>query len=161
MMKDNICKADVAMNYVNYDKSIVQMHRIKIIGWPESIPFIAPSGMTRCDDVRNLVHALWTSKCHWAQLSKRQVEEHMENICQCEAVGEAIGRRRKECADKGKKCKRHCEENVDTGKDTGNDSNSYEAPQTRARRKGKARATGSRRTFRSKCLISSDEDNED
>ena len=32
MMKDNICKADVAMNYVNYDKSIAQTHRIKIIG---------------------------------------------------------------------------------------------------------------------------------
>lgn len=160
-MKDNICKADVAMNYVNYDKSIVQTHRIKIIGWPESIPFIAPSSMTHCDDVRNLVHALQTSKCHWAQLSKRQVEEHMENICQREAAGEAIGHRCKERADKGKKRKRHCEENADTGEDTGNDSNSYEAPQTRARRKGKAWATGSRRTFRSKHLISSDEDSKD
>jgi hypothetical protein len=85
----------------------------------------------------------------------------MENICQREAAGKAIGRRRKERADKGKKRKQHCEENADTGEDTGNDSNSYEAPQTRARRKGKARATGSRRTFRSKHLISSDKDNED
>ena len=40
LTKENICKATVVMNYVNYDKSIVLAHRIKLTGWPESVPFM-------------------------------------------------------------------------------------------------------------------------
>jgi hypothetical protein len=146
------------MNYVNYDKSIVQAHHVKLTGWPGSVPFIPPSNITRRDDVQTLLHALRTKKCYWVNLSKREVDEHMESIYQREAAGGTVGCKRKERADKGKKRKRRCRDNRDGGEDSNIDDDDIdETPRVRTTRKGKARAGGScRRTIKSKAVLSSD-----
>jgi hypothetical protein len=144
------------MNYVNYDKSIVQSHHVKIVGWPESVPFITPSNMTRCDDARNLLHALRSNTCHWVRLSRTEVNEHMDSICQREAAGETVGRKRKERADKGKKRKRRCHDNWEDSEDIsdGDGTGSDASQARRSKRKGEQRDTrSSRRKFRSKTII--------
>ncbi|KAK0235546.1 hypothetical protein EDD85DRAFT_955103 [Armillaria nabsnona] len=83
----------VNMNYQNYEKSLVMHHGIKLVGWPEQIPFGSPSNIS----------------CRWTRLDETEMEELTESIVSCEVSGEVVGKKRKEWSDKGglhkKKCK--------------------------------------------------------
>ncbi|KAF8346292.1 hypothetical protein F5887DRAFT_1182188, partial [Amanita rubescens] len=102
-----ILKSDsVMMNYVNYEKVIIQKHHVKLVGWPKNVKFVTPANLSRVDEVRTLRHALKSNECHWVQLSEAEVEENMASIAEREAAGEQVGRKRKQRSDKGKSRKK-------------------------------------------------------
>ena len=108
--KGQILKSDnVMMNYLNYNKSIIQKHHVKLVGWPKNIKFITPANLSSVDEVRALIHALKSEECRWVSLSTADVEEHMASIVACEAAGEQIGRKRKQRSDKGMPRKKSAE----------------------------------------------------
>lgn len=90
------------MNYVNYDKSIVQKYRVKIVRWPENVKFTNPASLASMDELRQLRQALRTHDCHWVKITEREVRLHMESIKEREAGSESVGRKRKQRSDKGK-----------------------------------------------------------
>lgn len=90
------------MNYVNYEKVIIQKHHVKLAGWPKNVKFVTPANLSSVDDVRTLRHALKSNECHWVQLSEAEVKENMDSIAKREAAGEQVGRKRKLRSDKGK-----------------------------------------------------------
>ena len=90
------------MNYVNYDKSIVQKYRVKIVRWPENVKFTNPASLASMDELRQLRQALRTHDCHWVKITEREVRLHMESIKEWEAGGESVSRKWKQRSDKGK-----------------------------------------------------------
>ena len=101
--KGQILKSDnVVMNYVNYEKAVIQKHHVKLVGWPKNVKFVTPANLSCVDEVRALKHALKSNECHWVRLSGSDVEEHMSSIAEREAAGEHVGRKRKQRSDKGK-----------------------------------------------------------
>ncbi|KAJ7575875.1 glycogen synthase-domain-containing protein [Mycena floridula] len=63
------------MSYTNYKRDIVVANKIYLIGWPQHVPFAAPSTLTRGADIRDLLEALKSGACHWAPLSKKELKE--------------------------------------------------------------------------------------
>ena len=164
------------MNYVNYEKSVMQKFHVKLVGWPDDVKFINPASLTNVDDLRKLRHALRTQACHWVKLSDREVRQHTESIEQREISGVCVGRKRKQRSDKGKPRKRvareHRDNDADDGDDDGGDDDdddddnepspgpsSATAP-TRVQTRSKAGRI-STRTFKSKEIIGSDQEYEE
>ncbi|KAF7976961.1 hypothetical protein HWV62_5024 [Athelia sp. TMB] len=98
--------SNVAMNYVNYDKAIVQKWRVKIFGWPEDIPMVSPSEIMSIDDLRMLRESWRVGRTCWNTVTKAEVEEHMRDVEERRANGEVVGKPRKERADKGQSRRR-------------------------------------------------------
>lgn len=49
-------KNDLAMNYINYDTSIIARYKVRLIGWPPRVPFANPSTLW-ADDLQRLTDA--------------------------------------------------------------------------------------------------------
>ncbi|KAG2350215.1 hypothetical protein BDR05DRAFT_869214 [Suillus weaverae] len=70
---------DLTMNYQNYEKAIVLVYGVKLDGWPEGLPFLAPSHMHTVLEVCSLHDALVTGACHWKKLNQHELEDlHMD-----------------------------------------------------------------------------------
>ncbi|KAH7922363.1 hypothetical protein BV22DRAFT_976567, partial [Leucogyrophana mollusca] len=93
----------VAMNYQNYDTSLVPTHKIKLIGWPPDVPFVNPSLIGTVGAIRKLRDALKSGSCRWIRLNSREVEAHRMEVEAREQAGETVGRKRKRRADAGTK----------------------------------------------------------
>ncbi|SJL18338.1 uncharacterized protein ARMOST_21924 [Armillaria ostoyae] len=91
----------VNMNYQNYEKSVVIRYGVKLIGWPEQIPFGTPSNIRTVPQLRSLRRALQTTVCQWTRLDETEIEELTESILDHEGNGEIVGKKRKEWSDKG------------------------------------------------------------
>lgn len=153
------------MNYVNYDKSIVQKYRVKIVRWPENVKFTNPASLTSMDELRQLRQALRTHDCHWVKITEREVRLHMESIKEREAGGESVSRKWKQRSDKGKPRKKRVvrqpdeEENGSGVDDEGEENESTPSVPSRMQTRSK---TGHRtsRVFerRRSVIIASDEE---
>ncbi|KAF8344691.1 hypothetical protein F5887DRAFT_850888, partial [Amanita rubescens] len=127
----------VVMNYQNYDKSIVLKYKVKLDGWPVNIKFANPSDISTVDEIRSLRQALQTGNCHWVRLSEAQYTEHVNNVTQREDSGQAVGHKRKERSDKGK---RH---RVRAGDDDDNDEGTSQKRRRTVPKQQSTRPTGS------------------
>ena len=153
------------MNYVNYDKSIVQKYRVEIVRWPENVKFTNPASLASMDELRQLRQALRTHDCHWVKITEREVRLHMESIKEQEAGGESVSRKWKQRSDKGKPRKKRVvcqpdeEENGSGVDDEGEENESTPSVPSRMQTRSK---TGHRtsRVFerRRSVIIASDEE---
>lgn len=99
-------RMDLTMNYQNYEKAIVLVYGVKLDGWPEGLPFLAPSHMHTVLEVRTLRDALVTGACYWKKLNQRELEDLRMDIQRRSDAGEVIGTVRKKRSDAGKTRKR-------------------------------------------------------
>ena len=95
-------RPSIKMNYLNYDTSIVAMYHVKLVGWPEHIPFGNPSNIGDVTSVRSLRRALQDGECKWVKLTERQQKEHEETLEQRRRAGQVVGVKRKQRLDKGR-----------------------------------------------------------
>jgi hypothetical protein len=114
-------KKNVVMNYVNYETAIVEKYKVDLVGWPATIKFANPSAIGTVDDIRALRNALKTGECKWIIQTKRQQAMHAEMLKNKREAGVAIGKKRKERSDKGKKRKMVDESGGDGEEDEGED----------------------------------------
>jgi hypothetical protein len=54
----------VKINYANYETSVVEAHSVKLVGWPQDINFVNPSGIGTVGEIRRLRDALKSGDCH-------------------------------------------------------------------------------------------------
>lgn len=72
------------MNYASYHTSIVNRHRIQLIGLPDSQIFIEANGPIKPFDIKDrkaldaLHAALESGACRWSKMSSEEVKEHEE-----------------------------------------------------------------------------------
>jgi len=93
---------DIVMNYANYESSIVERYKVKLVGWTYP-QLVSPSEIGAMGDIRKLRDALKSGSCKWVRLSKPQMKQHMADVESRRSQGEVIGKKRKERSDKGKK----------------------------------------------------------
>ncbi|KAG1860607.1 hypothetical protein DFJ58DRAFT_778195 [Suillus subalutaceus] len=83
-------KKDIAMNYSNYETSVVETYR-----------FVNPSNIGTVGDIRKLRDALKTHTCYWAALSPAEVKTHASELDTRRSAGEAVRKPRKKRSDAG------------------------------------------------------------
>ena len=102
------------MNYANYEKAIVLLHGVKVVGWPFK-EFVSPSDITNITDMRKLHDAWKTGACKWVWLTQAELDTHMASIEARQKSGKVVGKPRKKRSDAGitsGKCKRGDKENM-------------------------------------------------
>ncbi|KAK0447959.1 hypothetical protein EV421DRAFT_1900615 [Armillaria borealis] len=99
-----ITRYKVRMNYDSFDTAIKAQHHIQIVGWPEGVDFKSPSDIGPTEDLCVLRDVLRSSACHWARMSKKEVEEFERELAQMEK------KTRKPREDKGTKRQRSADE---------------------------------------------------
>jgi hypothetical protein len=129
------------MNYANYDRSIIQKYKVKLVGWPTCIPFGSPHNICTVDEVSALRHLLKDKTCHWTLMTDQEVTQHMRSTILREADLAVQIRKRKVRSDKGKR----------RGKTAAKNNG---GPTHKERKEGHKRL----RSFKSRTIISSSDD---
>lgn len=88
------------MNYANYNTAIVQVHGVKLAGFPLE-RFVNPSEVTNITDMRRLRNALRSGECKWVRLSQAELDAHAEDLEACCKDGKVVGKPRKKRSDAG------------------------------------------------------------
>ena len=88
------------MNYVNYEKAIMLLHGVKIVGWPLEA-FVSPSDVTNVIDIRKLRDAWKSGACKWVRLTAAELNIHAASLEEREKNGEAVRKPRKKRSDAG------------------------------------------------------------
>ena len=92
----------INMNYVKYNITIINKHKVELVGWPSCILFANPSAIGTIGDIQTLQGALTAGECKWIVQSKCQQCVHATMLkTKCDS-GEVVGKR-KQRSDKGKK----------------------------------------------------------
>ncbi|KAF8340145.1 hypothetical protein F5887DRAFT_888830 [Amanita rubescens] len=94
-------QTSIKMNYINYDTSIIEMHHVRLVGWPEDIAFGNPSTIPDVGAVRRLRTVLKEGSCKWIKMTERQQQQHNEMLQEKRRAGQVVGVKRKEQSDKG------------------------------------------------------------
>ncbi|KAJ7609847.1 hypothetical protein FB45DRAFT_1038318 [Roridomyces roridus] len=71
-------KPNVAMNFENYVKSIVQAKHVALVGWPSGVPWKRLSKQSITGDVRRIYKALKDGSMKWKKLRTEEDEEDEE-----------------------------------------------------------------------------------
>lgn len=164
------------MNYVNYETSIVEMYHVKLVGWPENIPFGNPSTIPDVGAVRRLRKALTEKTCHWIKMTERQQQEHDEMLQEKRSAGQVVGVKRKQRSDKGgihKKWGRHrrkgaVEDEPESANQEGNQDEQDDAeedvvrkPRRSTRSKAKSATSQVPPVFKSREFVGDDDESAD
>jgi hypothetical protein len=88
------------MNYVNYEKAIMLLHGVKIVGWPLEA-FVSPSDITNIIDMRKLRDAWKSGACKWVRLTQAELDTHAASMDERQKNGEVVGKPRKKRSDAG------------------------------------------------------------
>ncbi|KAJ7577339.1 hypothetical protein C8J56DRAFT_898977 [Mycena floridula] len=86
---------DVKMSYTNYEKDVIVQLKFKLIGWPSTVPFRAPSTLERLSDVSDLLSALRSGACQWKHVSHQELLDAQANLA------DAVPVKRKRRSDAG------------------------------------------------------------
>lgn len=164
------------MSYAHYDVEIVQQHKVKLVGWPSTVPFEPPSAINSMEHVRTLYDNLKVGTCRFVHLTNSELKAHNEKVAKAVA---AEKKDRGPRADKGKKrgpnkrttgkenAAADGEGSASTGRKRKSGSNqgqtSGDPPPARKRRKTSSRSVASQLPPQptSREFIDSDEDNDD
>jgi hypothetical protein len=116
-------KLKIKMSYANFDTDIKMAWKVKLVGWPDDIPFVKPSELGSGDRVRRICSMVRSSQIHWVYLGLDEIAELEADIERRRAAG-TLHKARKPRADKGGKHKstQRCRDD-DEDKDEGNDAN--------------------------------------
>ena len=155
----NITNAkNLDMNYVNYDKAIMLLHGVKIIGWPLEA-FVSPSDVTNVIEIRKLRDAWKSGSCKWVRLTEAELNAHAASLEEREKNGKTIRKPRKKRSDAGVprgKRKRDDKENA------GPSAKRSKAQRGAKKRAGKKAAGGkSKQPTSAEYIYSSDEEDRD
>jgi hypothetical protein len=68
------------MNYDNFEDSIMQGRKCKIIGWPVNVPFASSSSIGNLKDMCMLHDGWMTGSTRWVRMSAAEVRAHTEDL---------------------------------------------------------------------------------
>lgn len=94
------------MNYVNYQKAIMQDLGVMLRGWPDDVKFANPSEIGTVGEIRRLRGHLKSGQCHWVKMTPSQIKEHAAKLESLREAGQAVGKPRKKRSDAGTSRKR-------------------------------------------------------
>lgn len=80
--------SDINMEYVQFERLIVEGHGVDIVGWPAGVIFANPSKITRLADLDKVHAALNEGSCYFVRLSKVELKAHQKENFQHLNAGE-------------------------------------------------------------------------
>ena len=92
------------MNYCNYQTAIIHAWGVKLMGWPDGIPFVNPSHLGTVADLWRIRDVLRDNACYWKALTATESKVHEAELQAWMVAGEAIKVHLKKRLDFG--CKR-------------------------------------------------------
>ncbi|KAI6167585.1 hypothetical protein EDD17DRAFT_1750942 [Pisolithus thermaeus] len=101
-----VAKKKIRINFINFEVAIKVRYGIDLLGWPEGIPFQSPRAITNAEHLRTLRDALKAGTCHWAYMSRQQLEQYQDQLNEQRSAGEVVGKPRKKRSDAGRKRRR-------------------------------------------------------
>ncbi|KAJ7451072.1 hypothetical protein FB451DRAFT_1145862 [Mycena latifolia] len=116
--------ASVSMSYANNLVAIQQAWKVKLVGWPNDIPFVNPSKLGTIDHVRRVRDGLRNGSIHWVQLGLDEIAEVDAKVERCRADG-TLRKPRKQRTDIGKKHKHVARDVDDSSDDEDEDDTSF------------------------------------
>ncbi|KAJ7439665.1 hypothetical protein FB451DRAFT_1569846 [Mycena latifolia] len=116
--------ASVSMSYANNLVAIQQAWKVKLVGWPDDIPFVNPSKLGTIDRVRRVRDGLRNGSIHWVQLGLDEIAEVDAEVERCRADG-TLRKPRKQRTDIGKKHKHAARDVDDSSDDEDEDDTSF------------------------------------
>src|ERR1700722_20199352 len=99
---------NLEINYLNYEKAIVLLNGVRVVGWPLK-EFESPLDITNITNMRKLRDTWKMGACKWVQLPQAELDGHAASIEAWQKSGEVVGKQRKKRSDAGVargKCKR-------------------------------------------------------
>jgi hypothetical protein len=132
------------MNYENFEDTIMQGRRCKIVGWPHKIPFASPSTIGNLKDMRILHDGWMTGSIRWVRMTTSEVKEHAEDLAKRREAGETVGKKRKR---RSSNKKRTAKSSKDSDKEAADDNESK--PENDVQTKPKKAPKRARRTLTS------------
>jgi hypothetical protein len=146
------------MNYANYEKAIVLLHGVKVVGWPLE-EFVSPSDITNTTDMRKLRDAWKTGACKWVRLTQTELDAHSASIEVREKNGEVVGKPRKKRSDAGViRGKRKRDDKENAGTNAGTKSKRSKAGRRATK---KAQKTKTKKSLSAEFIDSSDEEDDE
>ncbi|KAF8524007.1 hypothetical protein JB92DRAFT_2882254, partial [Gautieria morchelliformis] len=99
--------ADLDMEYVQFERQLVEAHGIDLVCWPKDILFANPSKITRIANLNKVHAALSEGTCNWVHLTQEQQDTHKaENLRRLNAREDPyVPRRGQNSKTASKKCK--------------------------------------------------------
>lgn len=151
------------MNYANYEDSIVQGRRVKIVGWPSNVAFASPSSIGNLKDMRTLHDGWLAGSIRWIRMTSADVKEHAQDLQRRRDEGETIGKKRKQRSTKTKKKGPTSNRSDDESSDgDGNKENNTPTTSTMSKRAKRAKQTPKLQMApKSKAVISDSEEDMD
>lgn len=110
-------KANIPMNYNNYEAKIVEKYRVALTGWPSGA-VRNPSDVGNRREVAKLLEALTSGTCEWVALTDDELDERKKENREREARGEVVYKKRKTAARKATKGKGKLADVVDSSDDS-------------------------------------------
>ncbi|KAJ3832905.1 hypothetical protein F5878DRAFT_646390 [Lentinula raphanica] len=94
--------SDLTMSYSKYDKLIVIPYKVRLLGWPEDVPFSYPHKL-HADEIKTLFDSLSNGTTHWQRMA---AFEHRHYINELEKAGKLDPQQRPQRSDAGKSHKK-------------------------------------------------------
>ncbi|KAI5990511.1 hypothetical protein EDD15DRAFT_2170299, partial [Pisolithus albus] len=91
------------INFANFEVAIKVRYSINLIGWLEGIPFQSPHAITNAKHLWTLHDALKAGTCHWAYMTRQQLELYQDQLKEQQSTSEVVGKPRKKCSNVGRK----------------------------------------------------------
>jgi hypothetical protein len=88
------------MNYANYERAIVLLYGVKVVGWPLK-EFVSPSDITNITNMQKLHDAWKVGACKWVRLTQAELDAHAASIEAWQKSGKVVGKPRKKRSDAG------------------------------------------------------------
>jgi hypothetical protein len=105
MFSGDITKDSSArMEYVDYHRKIVYRYQIVLEGWPQTLPFKAPSECSSSfHELNNLLQRLHNGNTYWKNITAKELATLEKELEEKTASGEIIPPTRRRRSDHGKK----------------------------------------------------------
>ncbi|KAG6379621.1 hypothetical protein JVT61DRAFT_10134 [Boletus reticuloceps] len=88
-------KQRVPMNYINYERNIVERHSVVLTGWPFDEPVKNPGNVGGRPALEKLWNALESEKCKWVKLKPSELQAWIASNKAKQARGEQVYKPRK------------------------------------------------------------------
>lgn len=129
------------MSYENMHRDIVRRYGIKLVGWPESVPFVNPSALgSQIPLLETLLDALETDECKFVRLSSRELQAEEAEFMKSVDGGDVVLKERKKRKDAGTKRKTQHTTRKASSPDEVSDLEEDKRPAKKAKSKGEQSA---------------------
>ncbi|KAJ3742278.1 hypothetical protein EV360DRAFT_25120, partial [Lentinula raphanica] len=86
------------MSYSKYDKLIVVPYKVRLLGWPEEVPFSYPHKL-HADEIKTLYDSLASGVTHWQRMAAFEYRHYLTDL---EKSGKLDSQHRSQRSDTGK-----------------------------------------------------------